>query len=213
MILTEQKCNLRGRRNVKTHICDAKLCSKNHRMHKSNLSHLTTNYVTLACWLGILCFFTLLSALPSSAFLAFVLPPFLPFLSYFLPFLCSSTAPFSLRSFISLLPSFIAFFLAFVSFLPEFLPSFFSFNCRWARFLYLCLLAAYWSLVAFTYARLPRFARLLPSLLLACCLYFCSLALAILFRGFVKCLVDDHESLYLHFGMFLNTSWRHTCQF
>ena len=56
--------------------------------------------------------------------------------------------------------------------------------------LYFCSLAAFTS------------ARLLPLLLLACCLYCYLLALANLLCGFVKWLVVDGESIYLHFNVF-----------
>ena len=78
------------------------------------------------------------------------------------------------------------------------------------------------SLASFTSAPLP------PSSLLACCLCFYSTAaftsapllplillacFALIFCGFAKWLVVDCESLYLHFDIFSNTTWRHTYQF
>ena len=122
----------------------------------------------------------------------------------------------SLRPFSRFVPSFIRFF-------PSLIPAFPSFS----RFPFLVLLSFRCVLYLCSLAYFT-FARLLPKLLLACCLYFCSpaaftsarlLLLLLLacfgtfFCGFVKWLVVDCESLYLHFNIFLNTTWRHVCQF
>ena len=110
------------------------------------------------------------------SFLRFLL--FFSFCSPFLPFL----SPF--------LP-FLSPFLRFCSLITLSFSLTFFFSC----FLYFC------SLAFFTYA------RLLPVLLLSCFLYFCSLAFftsdhLLTFGGFVKQLLVDRESLYLHFSIF-----------
>ena len=84
-----------------------------------------------------------------------------------------------------------------------------------AAFTYARLLPSFLLACCLYFCSLPTFtvARLLPLLLLTRCLYFCSLPLPNFFGGFVKWRIVDRESLYLHFSVFSNTTWRHTCQF
>ena len=117
----------------------------------------------------------------------------------------------SFHSFLHSFHSFLHSFLSFLNFCLSFLvplsfPCFLVFISRCLHNMLDCLLHVC-SLAAFTVA------HLLPLLLLTCGLYFCSLALANLFCGFVKRLVVDRESLQIHFNIFSNPTWRDTCQF